>query len=116
MLSVQIPQASPESTKRLESLIGGDVRIRIRKMFGQPAGFVNGNLCLGTFGADLFVRLSGPDVRALSKVAGVRPFEPMPGRPMKQYLVLPEALLRRPAEAKKWVGRSVDYVLSLPPK
>ena len=85
-------------------------------MFGQPAAFANGNMCAGTFGSDLFVRLSTKDVETLSRVPGVRPFEPMPGRPMRQYLVLPPALLGKPARAREWVERSIEYALSLPPK
>jgi len=85
-------------------------------MFGHPAAFVNGNLCVGTFGNDMFVRLDEPGVQGLSKIEGVRPFEPMPGRPMKQYLVLPPSLLKNPTKARSWVQRSIDYVLTLPPK
>lgn len=113
---MKMPRASASAAKQLESLIAGDPRVQVRKMFGQPAGFVNGNMCVGTFGTDLFVRLSKDDIPVLSKVAGVRPFEPMPGRPMKQYLVLPPALLENPTQARKWVVRSIEYALSLPPK
>lgn len=113
---MKIPKTSPEAGQRLETLIGNDPRVKIRKMFGQPAAFANGNLCVGTFGKELFVRLKEPDVDILSKVAGVHRFEPMPGRPMRQYLVLPPALLDKSTEAKKWVRRSIEYALSLPPK
>jgi TfoX/Sxy family transcriptional regulator of competence genes len=85
-------------------------------MFGHPAAFVNGNLCMGTFGNDVFVRLDDSGVRALSKIQGVRSFEPMPGRPMKQYLVLPPSLLKDAAQSRRWVRRSIEYVLTLPPK
>ena len=113
---MKMPRVSPEASQRLETLLGRDPRVKIRKMFGQPAAFANGNICVGTFGKELFVRLNDSDVEILTKVAGVRRFEPMPGRPMKQYLVLPPALLEKPTEAKKWVRRSVEYALSLPPK
>ena len=109
-----MPKASPEASNRLETLLAGDPRVRIRKMFGQPTAFVNGNMCVGTYGTDLFVRLGEADIRTLSKVPGVRHFEPMPGRPMKQYLVLPRSLLEKPIQARKWVVRSIEYALSLP--
>lgn len=113
---MEMPRASAEATKRLESLLAGDPRVRLRKMFGQPAAFVNGHLCAGTFGSELFVRLGEADVATLAKVPGVRRFEPMPGRPMRQYLVLPPAMLKKATEARKWVARSIEYVLTLPPK
>ena len=112
---MEMPRASAGAAKRLEALVGEEPRVRLRKMFGQPAAFANGNLCVGVFGADLFVRLSEEDVRTLAKAPGVRRFEPMPGRPMKQYLVLPAAMLQKTAEARKWVARSFEYSLSLPP-
>jgi len=111
-----MPKVSELARKRLESLISGDKRVVVRMMFGQPAGFVNGNLCLGTFGAELFVRLNGSDFGTVSRIKGVHPFEPMPGRPMKHYAVLPPALLGKTAEARGWVQRSIEYVLTLPPK
>jgi TfoX/Sxy family transcriptional regulator of competence genes len=115
-VAMKMPAASPEAAKRLEALLSGDPRVQLRKMFGQPAAFANGNLCVGTFGRELFVRLDEADVKVLSKTPGVRPFEPMPGRPMKQYLVVPPGVLGRPVEAKKWIQRSIEYALSLPPK
>lgn len=113
---MKMPTPSMEAARRLDKLLAGDHRVQVRKMFGQPAAFANGNMCVGAFGKDLFVRLGEADVRILSKVPGVRHFEPMPGRSMKQYLVLPPALLRKPAEARKWVARSIEYALTLPPK
>lgn len=113
---MRMPKASAGVTRQLERLLAGEPRIRLRKMFGQPAAFANGNLCVGTFGPLLFVRLSEEDGRVLSKTPGVRGFEPMPGRVMKHYFVLPRAVLARPAESKKWVQRAIDYASTLPPK
>jgi len=111
-----MPKPSPTAAKRLETLLAGDSRVQVRKMFGHPAAFVNGNMCVGTFGNDVFVRLDEAGVRSLTRVEGIRSFEPMPGRPMKQYLVLPPSLLRDSKQSKKWVQRSIEYALSLPPK
>lgn len=113
---MKMPAPSPEAKERLISLLAGETRVQVRKMFGHPAAFANGNMCVGTFGTDLFVRLSEPDIQALSKVEGVRTFEPLPGRSMKQYLVLPPSLLRDAKSSRKWVRRSIEYALSLPPK
>ena len=114
--TMKLPKPSAEAAQRLQTLLSGDPRVEVRKMFGHPAAFANGNMCVGTFGDDVFVRLDEPGVRALTKVTGVRPFEPMPGRPMKQYLVLPPSLLKNSAQSKKWVQRSIEYALTLPPK
>jgi TfoX/Sxy family transcriptional regulator of competence genes len=113
---MKIPKPSAAATERLRALVSGDPRVQIKKMFGHAAAFVNGNLCVGTFGDDVFVRLSESDCQEAAKIRGARPFEPMPGRPMKQYLVLPPSLLSKPSLSRKWVGRSISFVVALPPK
>ena len=39
----------------------------------------------------------------------------MPGRPMKEYVVVPPALVG-PAEVEDWVRRSLAYAEQLPPR
>ena len=60
-------------------------------MFGYPAIFVGGNMCAGLFQDRMFARLPAPDAEALP--GGVQPFEPMPGRPMKGYALIPDEVL-----------------------
>ena len=47
---------------------------------------------------------------------GGRTFEPMPGRPMREYVVLPAAVLGDAGALARWVRRGVDYAAGLPPK
>ncbi len=86
-----------------------------RKMFGYPAAFVNGNLATGLHQASWFVRLSASDAAELL-AAGGGSFEPMPGRPMRGYVVLPSAMSTDPLTAGVWVDRAIDHVATLPPK
>lgn len=87
----------------------------IRKMFGSPAAFVNGNMTTGLHAGNWFVRLSEGDAAELT-AAGGGPFEPMPGRPMRGYTVLPPAMADDPAIAGAWVDRAIGHVAGLPPK
>lgn len=87
-----------------------------RQMFGYPAAFVNGHMFAGLFQAEMFVRLSGTDQRDFSKQAGAHPFEPMPGHAMRDYLVVPNALLKEPVQLRTWVQRAFTYTKGLPPK
>jgi len=48
--------------------------------------------------------------------AGWSQVEPMSGRPMREYVALPEDIAADPARAREWVDRAVDYVRTLPPK
>lgn len=56
--------------------------------------------------------------RVLAKLpeAGGVPFEPMAGRVMKEYVVLPQAIVSRSATLVKWVRKSMAYAGALPPK
>ncbi len=88
-----------------------------RKMFGYPAYFVNGNMFTGLHGDKLFLRLSESDVEKITQLnLGVRAFEPMPGRPMKGYVVLPQPFFCNDKLFGEWLENSYKYALSLPPK
>ena len=86
-----------------------------RKMFGYPAAFINGQMFVGLFADTMMLRLSGED-RALIAKKGAKPFEPMPGRIMSEYVVVPEAVLKSPRQLKTWLVKSLAYARALPPK
>ena len=86
-----------------------------RQMFGYPCGFVNGNMFMGLFADVMFVRLPEESRDELMSIGG-KPFEPMPGRPMRDYVVIPEAIIAEPADLKSWAGEAVKYGSSIPPK
>ncbi|MCI4369613.1 MAG: TfoX/Sxy family protein [Thermoplasmata archaeon] len=113
---MKIPGPTAEAAKRFQELVPSDGRVSVRKMFGQPSAFVNGNLFMGVFGPDLFVRLSKGSESPAERPEGARAFEPMPGRPMRGYFVLPAETLRTDRKAKEWVARALEFGGRLPPK
>ena len=113
---MKMPAAGKGATERFHELVPGDTRVAVRKMFGQPAAFANGNLFFGVFGDDVFVRLSEADQKSAEKIPGVRPFEPMEGRAMRGYWVLPTPVLASRSKADGWVAKALAYALTLPPK
>ena len=87
-----------------------------RMMFGGPAYFVNGNMFSGVHGRNILLRLDEADREAiLAAHDQVGPFEPM-GRPMREYVALPDGLDLPARELADWVGRSFAFAASLPPK
>ena len=91
-------------------------RAELRKMFGYPAAFVNGNMMAGLFQDSMMLRLSAADRAKIRDDAGARPFEPAPGRVMREYVVVPDAIVKSEAELCKWLGNAFAYVSSLPAK
>ena len=88
----------------------------LRKMFGYPAGFVNGNMFMGLHQENMIVRLSERLREKLLKTAGARIFEPMPGRPMREYVILPASIIQDKDKLRFWVAQALEYGLTLKPK
>jgi hypothetical protein len=63
----------------------------------------------------LILRLSEEDRRRFIQGYGAQIFEPMPGRPMKEYVVVPPELVHDDAVGE-WVARAHVYAKGLPPK
>jgi len=70
----------------------------------------------GTFKDSIVVRLAEADRAALLKLRGAAQFEPMPGRPMKEYAVVPPSIVAKPKELGAWIERAHRYGVTLPPK
>ena len=107
---------SPELIRILEEAAEPFSVIERRKMFGCPAYYINGNMFTGVYGRQLFLRLP-PEMRAeLQSSLDAKPFEPLAGRPMKEYMSMPEAIVNDTGALDEWMRRSVEFVSSMPPK
>ncbi len=80
-----------------------------RKMFGYPCVFLNGNMVAGLHEIGLVIRLPLPQRQAL-EAAGGKPFEPMPGRLMREYVVAPESLATDHRELARWLMLAFEFV------
>jgi hypothetical protein len=108
---------APESlVKMLESAMQGVDCVQ-RPMFGYPAYFINRNMFIGLFQASLFARLSPDQLSELrNKYPSIGNLEPMPGRPMKAYYVIPEELFSDAKRFKSLISKAVEHARSLPEK
>ena len=111
---MSMPKPEEASKKFFESTLPEDTRVQVRPMFGNVAGFVNGTMYMGLFGSDFFVRLSGADKAELLREEGASLLEPMKGRPMKEYVVIPLGWRQEPDRVRSWVSRSRRYILHEP--
>ena len=98
------------------SAIPQQPEIEHRKMFGFPAAFVNGNMFAGLHQEDFMVRLSEDDRAEAGRLWGVGPFEPEPGKAMREYISLPETVRADASLLTEWIARSLEYVGAMPPK
>lgn len=104
-----------ELVDRFHEAVAGIEGVEVRKMFGFPAAFVGGNMTAGLHQETVMVRLSEPD-RAERLAEGWSTFEPMAGRPMREYVSLPAAVTADVEATRRWIERAAEYVRTLPPK
>jgi len=113
---VKIPPPTPEAIATFERWCPDDPKVSVRKMFGQPAAFLNGHLFFGVFGPQVFLRLPESTVTEGPAAARLRSFEPFPGRPMREYFVLPPKVVSDAKRVRALRGASMAFVAGLPPK
>jgi TfoX/Sxy family transcriptional regulator of competence genes len=110
-------EKAPEEHKTfLEKAMAG-INCEKRLMFGYPAFFINKNMFSGLFQRSIFLRLAPGQIPSLKKKhPSLSALEPMAGRPMKDYFVVPEALYKDEKAFKKISEDAAEYALTLPPK
>ncbi|HYT09321.1 MAG TPA: TfoX/Sxy family protein [Mycobacteriales bacterium] len=110
------PRPSAGDVEWFDSLVPDRPEVARKKMFGNLAAFAGDAMFLCLFGDRVAVRLDEPARAELLAQPGAESFEPMPGRPMKEYVVLPSGWRDEPERARQWVERSAEYAAGLPPK
>jgi len=108
--------APREAVVAFEGATSGLPGAEPRKMFGYSCVFAKGNMFAGLHEAGLVLRLPDEQRTEFLRLKGAKQFEPMPGRVMREYVVVPKVLLNAPEQLRAWVEKSLDYVLSLPAK
>ena len=117
------PRKMPAFTKPTEKTVGAFEHatknlpgVERRTMFGYPSVFLNGNMLASIFQDRIMVRLSPVDRVDAIERNGAKPFEPSPGRGMKEYVELPAAIVADAGALSGWLSRGVSYVKTLPKK
>jgi hypothetical protein len=108
-----MPKPTEADKERFTALVPDDSRVEVKPMFGNLGAFVNGNMFMGLFGADVGVKLPDGDLAELLAQPGAGPFGPAE-RPMGGYATLPAGLSA--ADCQQWTLKALTYVGALPPK
>ena len=99
-------------TSKLEN-----VECEKRKMFGQYAFFLNGNMFTGVFQSSIFLRLSPESLKeTMEKHSEILHFEPRKGQIMKEYIAIPPTIVENEDLLTQLLASSIAYVRGLPPK
>ena len=116
MKGTDFTKPSKELVERFDAAIASYPLVERRLMFGMPAAFVNGNMFASLFGERMLLRLPDAPRAELMARDGGGVFEPMPGRPMKEYALVPPSILVDPTELDGWLRRALEYAQALPAK
>jgi TfoX/Sxy family transcriptional regulator of competence genes len=108
--------APREAVAAFEVATSGLPGAELRKMFGYSCVFAKGNMFAGLHEVGMVLRLPNEQRAEFLRFKGAKQFEPMPGRVMREYVVVPKMLLIASEELRAWVEKSLDYVSSLPTK
>ncbi len=109
-------KAPEQLIERFYSLVPKGSGVENRKMFGYPCSFVRGNMFMGVHQKDMFLRLSEKDRKELLRIDEARQFEPIAGRVMKEYVVVPPHIVEDNDAVQPWIQKSLEYARGLPPK
>ena len=110
---MKMPKPTDADRDRFVSLVPDAPGVEVKPMFGNLGAFVNGNMFMGLFGADIGLKLSEADRTRLLAEPGAGPFGP-PERPMGGYVTLPAPWT--PRKAKRWIDAALADAAALPPK
>lgn len=108
------PRPTPAATAFFQALLPEHPEVRVKPMFGCQAAFAREQMFLGTFGDEVFLRLPEDARETLMELSGARAFEPLPGRVMVEYVLLPRAFRDELERARPWVERSLEQALAAP--
>lgn len=112
---MKLKKSPPALIEFFDTVVPGPPAER-RKMFGFPCSFVNGNMYMGLYQDDMALRLPDEHREKFLRIRGARIFEPMPGRPMREYIVVPKTVMEDRKELAQWIDRSLKYAASIKPK
>lgn len=116
MASATWKKSPPDLIERFSKALPVRSDLVRKPMFGYPAAFLNGNMACGLFQDCVVVRL-GKEASAKVVASGeAMPFEPMPGRSMGGYVLVPAAAAQDTKLLSAWLQRGVEHAASLPKK
>jgi len=106
----------PALVALFDATVAADPRIERRTLFGCPAGFVGGHLAATVFRDQFVLKLGAADLARLHVGRTPRPFEPLPGRHMRELFVVPRGVVTDPETLADWTRAALGRLASWPPK
>ena len=111
-----MPKPDPDLLERMEGLSARcppkPIDVRNRRLFANS----NEQMFIGIWGDRVNARVGADAVSGLVATGDADPFEPMAGRSMKEYVLLPAETVSDDAQLQSWVEHALAFSEDLPPK
>jgi hypothetical protein len=116
-MPAKVPKPDADLMSRVERALAA-VPARPRKMFGTTSWFLDANdqMFTGLWGDALTARVGVEGAERLIGAGKADAFEPMAGRPMREYVLVSGAQLSRDRDVRTWVDRAARFAAALPAK
>jgi TfoX/Sxy family transcriptional regulator of competence genes len=112
----KLEKSSPALLQAFAQVMATQPMAQTKTVFGSPAAFANGQMFAGIQNESFFLRLPDAERESFMQTVSAQRWEPIAGRPMREYVVVPAPLIESPDQLNAWLGKSIAYVQSLPPK
>jgi hypothetical protein len=114
MAWVKVP---PENHTIFRAALPKDPRVETLQMFGGIAAKVNGHMFAGLFARSTVVWLPESERAEALALKGAALFDPMGnGRVRSDKVMLPESMMTKPADLRRWIARAFNAASALAPK
>lgn len=92
--------------------------VRRKKMFGTSSWFMESNdqMFAGAWGDGLMVRVGAEETHSLIESGEAAAFDPMGGRPMKEYVLVDSDAIAEDGDLLAWLERGAQFTSTLAPK
>jgi len=106
-LSVLIEKATSGQSK--------GVKLECKHFFSGAAVYADGRICISLTPVGFAIKLPEESRSVLLKVRGTKPLRYFPKGPVKkEYVILPELMLKDAKILRHWVKTSIEYARTLP--
>ena len=109
-------KSSPELVERFKKALPKDAAVEPRSMFGYPAAFVRGNYFAGLFEESVVIRMPEPQKSGLAALAKADGFNPMGGKPMTDWYVVPAKITSSATGLTRFLRAALAGAKELPEK
>lgn len=111
------PNIDKDLEERIDALVS-TLPVRRKKMFGTSAWFLDSNDLMlgGVWGDGVMVRVGEAEAGTLRESGEADQFDPMGGRPMREYVYLDADKIAEDNDLVEWFERAAGFTSTLPAK